>query len=119
MRRLMPPGVTGSLAGFAIGVLTHTGFHIWAWETPGYMALVLGLLGAVVGGTIGVALQSPSPRARTVAGWCVGAAAVVGVVGFLAGFVGPILLKPDSPQGPLLGIFVTGPLGVVAGAALG
>ncbi len=34
-------------------------------------------------------------------------------------FVGPIVLSPDSPQGPLLGIFVTGPLGALAGAILG
>jgi hypothetical protein len=46
-------------------------------------------------------------------------AAVVGGVSFLAGFVGPIVLRPDSPQGPLLGIFFTGPLGAVAGAILG
>ena len=40
-------------------------------------------------------------------------------VAFLAGFVGPILLTPGSPQGPLLGIFITGPLGALAGAVLG
>lgn len=45
---------------------------------------------------------------------------VVGAVGFVLGFFGPILLAPDSPQGPLLGLFITGPagflLGLVAGA---
>jgi hypothetical protein len=46
-------------------------------------------------------------------------AAIVGCASFLVGFVGPILFQPDSPQGPLLGIFITGPLGTVAGAALG
>ena len=46
-------------------------------------------------------------------------ATVVGGISFLAGFAGPILLTPDSPQGPLLGIFVTGPLGFLAGAVLG
>jgi hypothetical protein len=44
---------------------------------------------------------------------------VVGVISFLAGFAGPIILHPDSPQGPLLGIFFTGPLGALAGAVLG
>jgi len=44
---------------------------------------------------------------------------VVGGISFLAGFVGPILLDPNSPQGPLLGIFFTGPLGAIAGAILG
>ncbi|ESY71163.1 hypothetical protein X742_01675 [Mesorhizobium sp. LNHC232B00] len=32
-----------------------------------------------------------------------------------AGFVGPIIFTPDANQGPLLGIFITGPLGLVVG----
>jgi hypothetical protein len=36
-------------------------------------------------------------------------------VAFLAGYFGPIVLTPDSNQGPLLGIFFTGPLGFVLG----
>lgn len=44
-----------------------------------------------------------------------GGAAVVGTIGFLAGFFGPILFTPSSNQGPLLGIFITGPLGVIVG----
>ncbi len=39
-----------------------------------------------------------------------------GAVGFLAGFLGPIVLNPEANQGPLLGIFITGPLGVLLGA---
>jgi len=46
-------------------------------------------------------------------------AAVLGAVGFTCGFFGPIVLSPEANQGPLLGIFITGPLGVVVGAALG
>jgi hypothetical protein len=42
-----------------------------------------------------------------------------GGFGFAIGFFGPLLVdkirSTDSPQGPLLGIFVTGPLGFVAG----
>lgn len=44
---------------------------------------------------------------------------VLGIVGFGAGFFGPILLAESSPQGPLLGIFITGPLGVALGAIVG
>ena len=40
----------------------------------------------------------------------------VGGVAFLAGFIGPMIFSPDSNQGPMLGIFVTGPLGTVFGA---
>jgi hypothetical protein len=46
-------------------------------------------------------------------------ALVLGAAGFAAGFFGPMLLAPDANQGPLLGIFIMGPLGVVIGAALG
>ena len=46
-------------------------------------------------------------------------ALIVGVIGFLVGFVGPIVFTPGSNQGPLLGIFITGPLGLVIGAIAG
>jgi hypothetical protein len=44
---------------------------------------------------------------------------VLGIVGFLSGFFGPIALAPGANQGPLLGIFVTGPAGLLLGAILG
>jgi hypothetical protein len=43
---------------------------------------------------------------------------ILGGFGFFAGFVGPMILAPDANQGPLLGIFYTGPIGFVAGLAL-
>ena len=46
-------------------------------------------------------------------------ALILGIVGFLGGFVGPIVFTPEANQGPLLGIFITGPLGVVIGAIVG
>ena len=49
---------------------------------------------------------------------CLGAFALGGVA-FLAGFIGPIIIWPEANQGPLLGIFVTGPLGAAVGAGLG
>lgn len=42
--------------------------------------------------------------------------AVIGAIGFCTGFFGPMLFAPDANQGPLLGIFITGPLGAVLGA---
>jgi hypothetical protein len=44
---------------------------------------------------------------------------IVGGIGFVAGFVGPIIFTPESNQGPLLGIFITGPLGFIVGALAG
>ena len=46
-------------------------------------------------------------------------ALITGAVGFSAGFFGPMLLAPDANQGPLLGILITGPLGILLGALLG
>ena len=46
---------------------------------------------------------------------CVGAC-LIGFAGFAAGFFGPIIFTPEANQGPLLGIFITGPLGAVLGA---
>lgn len=40
-------------------------------------------------------------------------------VGFAAGFFGPLIFSPEANQGPLLGIFITGPGGAVAGLAAG
>lgn len=44
---------------------------------------------------------------------------IVGGVGFALGFFGPILLQPEANQGPLLGIFITGPGGFLLGCAYG
>ena len=46
-------------------------------------------------------------------------AVVIGAVGFCAGFFGPIIFTPESNQGPLLGLFITGPLGFIGGGVLG
>ncbi len=42
-------------------------------------------------------------------------ALLVGGIGFLSGFFGPMIFAPQSNQGPMLGIFITGPLGVILG----
>jgi hypothetical protein len=44
---------------------------------------------------------------------------MLGGICFAAGFFGPLILAPQSNQGPLLGIFITGPLGFVLGAIIG
>jgi len=44
---------------------------------------------------------------------------VIGSISFLAGFIGPIIFLPGSNQGPLLGLFITGPLGFVVGLVVG
>ena len=44
---------------------------------------------------------------------------VVGGIGFAGGFIGPMILDPTSGNGPLLGIFITGPIGFVVGCLIG
>jgi hypothetical protein len=56
-------------------------------------------------------------RAEMRSGCATGAA--VGAVGLVAGVLGPVILTPESNQGPLLGVLVTGPLGAVAGTLIG
>jgi hypothetical protein len=58
-------------------------------------------------------------EAPHVLGYALIGAAVVGVVGFLAGFFLPLILSPDANQGPLLGIFITGPGGAALGFVVG
>jgi hypothetical protein len=53
-------------------------------------------------------------RGGLVSSVCTGAI-VTGTIAFSAGFFGPILLMPGANQGPLLGIFFTGPLGFLLG----
>jgi uncharacterized membrane protein len=48
-----------------------------------------------------------------------GTAAIVGFLAFLAGFFGPMILASDANQGPMLGIFITGPLGFLVGIVVG
>jgi hypothetical protein len=59
---------------------------------------------------------SAAPSALGYAGY---GAAVLGSIGFAAGFFGPMIFAPQANQGPLLGIFITGPLGALLGAVLG
>lgn len=51
--------------------------------------------------------------------WALVGGIVVGGIGFIIGFFGPLIWAPDANQGPLLGIFITGPIGFVVGAVLG
>jgi len=52
---------------------------------------------------------------RRVAVWSIS----IGFVSFLGGFLGPLYLWPESPQGPLLGIVISGPVGATVGCIAG
>jgi len=44
---------------------------------------------------------------------------LIGAIAFAIGFFGPMIFAPDSGNGPMLGIFITGPLGFLVGAIFG
>jgi hypothetical protein len=62
----------------------------------------------------GMSLEKPG-----VFGMIMAWAWIVGAVGFCGGFFGPMVLAPQANQGPLLGLFITGPLGFAGGAVAG
>ena len=99
MRWLLPDQVIVALAGFALGFLASLNLAYLGMDVSGWPAIGFGILGAVGGYVVGSCLQSSSGPARMVARWCVMTAIALGVVAFLVGFVGPIILHPDLPQG--------------------
>jgi len=46
-------------------------------------------------------------------------AMILGLIGFAGGYFGPMIFDPNSNQGPLLGVFITGPLGFAVGSCAG
>ncbi len=46
-------------------------------------------------------------------------ALIVGGVGLSIGLLGPAIFAPGANQGPMLGIFISGPLGFIIGAVGG
>ena len=92
-----------------VATLPRTG----EYNLLGFIALPFGTLAFVcwwyaVRGEIGSPMRSG----------CVGGL-IVGSIGFLFGFIGPLVFRPEANQGPLLGILITGPLGMVVGFVVG
>jgi hypothetical protein len=47
------------------------------------------------------------------------AGVILVVIGFVGGFFGPLILTPAANHGPLLGIFIAGPVGFALGTVGG
>ncbi len=43
-------------------------------------------------------------------------ALMLGGLSFIVGFLGPMMFAQDTSQGPLIGLFIAAPLGVITGA---
>lgn len=84
-------------------------------EEREWVANLVSLLCAVLAGRFIWTRTGDGARQRgLLAAMSIGALALGGI-GFCAGFFGPLLLAPDANQGPLLGLFITGPLGFLLG----
>jgi len=78
-----------ALLSIAIGYVPY--LLVWAWKRNQPVRLSLFTLG-LIASVVSLAL-----------------------IGFAIGFFGPIVLTPSANQGPLLGIFITGPAGAIIG----
>ncbi len=109
---------------FFVGVAT---FYFVFWvpfsllgSLPGHFVLAhLGSLVAGIAAARYVFHRTAKARDNGVLALTFGGALVVGTVGFLLGFFGPMIFAPGANQGPLLGLLITGPLGFVLGGAGG
>jgi hypothetical protein len=119
MEKILPDRVVGALAGFVVGYLGAGALIFLGWAVPRELLIPAGIVGAVGGGLVGAYLRRPSEQGGAIARWCAGTAVVVGGISFLAGFVGPLLLHPNSTKAPAQGFLCTGPLGTIVGALLG
>jgi hypothetical protein len=93
---------------FLIGAILLS-IHLPPWMSP----LVAIVISIVVARFIWAHIGSPRPGLARSMG--IGAL-MTGAVAFSAGFFGPLIFTPGANQGPLLGIFITGPLGLILGA---
>ena len=100
---LLPDAVAAPL-GFLAGVASAYLAGRWIWRSLGPVDPHSGK--GESGGSV-------------VAASVVTGALLLGGIGFVGGFFGPMLLAPQANQGPMLGIFITGPGGVVLGAVAG
>ena len=93
---------------------------LFALHGGGLLSLIVGsasLLVALLAWWFALRAQVASARAH-MRHVCFGAA-LLGGISFLAVFFGPRIFMPQSNQGPLFGIFFTGPIGFTIGGILG
>ena len=112
-------GVVASLSAVAALYFVYwtVGAALASAGAPHFISVVISFAAAIAVARY-VWLHSASAGAGFVRSTMMGAL-VTGAVGFSAGFFGPMIFTPSANQGPLLGIFITGPLGLMFGGAGG
>jgi hypothetical protein len=105
--------IFGAYALFILRQLVQN-FSRFGFEVLSLLLMLYGGFGAVL--CWWFALRGHLPPSRRHIHTTIRGGWIIGAVGFVIGFIGPIVLTPQSNQGPLLGIFVTGPIGFIVGA---
>lgn len=111
VRRALWASITflGFYALTALPLVFRFGYRSWALGAP----LIVGIAAALY---VWVRFDT---RPDAIARPLFGGAILFGIVGFAVGFFGPMVVAPHTGQGGLLGISVTGPVGIVLGALIG
>lgn len=102
---------------FGTYVLSWMVFLIIGLDGAGFIGNIIALVVAVI--VARSVWQRGDAVPRSVPGAMGYGAAVLGSIGFAAGFFGPMIFAPGANQGPMLGIFITGPGGALLGALAG
>lgn len=105
---------------FFVGVATFyfmfwVPFSIVAYLPAHFLVATLGSLAVAIWAARYVWRRTENAAEGGVLAMTFSGALIVGTVGFIGGFFGPMIFAPDANQGPLLGLLITGPLGFVAG----
>lgn len=108
----------------ALVFMVFFGTYVLSWIMFLVLPFDLGVVGNILALVIAVMVaRSVWRRGDAVPDTVLGAvgygAAIVGSMGFAAGFFGPMIFAPGANQGPMLGIFITGPAGALLGAVGG
>ncbi len=103
------------VVGFLTFVAAYWGAYILMGFEHGDTAMWIGAFCAVLVGWFVASTAVPGDLVRRM----LRAGMILGGLGFALGFFGPIVFAPEANQGPLLGIFITGPGGFLLGCAYG
>ena len=88
-----------------------------ATDLPSWVSVTLALVSAILVGWYAWKLVAGEKMGVGVSVIC--GALMLGGLGFIIGFLGPMIVAKDTSQGPLVGVFIGAPLGVILGAVGG
>lgn len=116
----MNPVARGIAALLSFAMIAVLGTVLGLLVLPGALGMIASPL-AFVGGILAARkVWGATAEAQPgLPGAVLTGALVTGGIGFALGFFGPMILSPSSNQGPLLGILITGPAGLLLGAVIG